>query len=113
MQFGATNITKSFLRFNAIERTANGDITNAVWHTLVLDESGNVGINLGPNFAALPNYPTAKFHTNGTVRHQNLPTGTGNVLVADANGNVFRSSTVLRQTEMEEEITELKKRLNH
>jgi hypothetical protein len=49
----------------------------------------NVGINMGAQGA-----PSANFHTIGTVRFQNLPQGTGNVLVADANGNVFRSQSI-------------------
>lgn len=36
--------------------------------------------------------PTARFHSNGTVRFENIPTATANlfVLTADANGNVSR-----------------------
>lgn len=49
-------------------------------------QQNKVGINT--------NTPTAAFHTRGTVRMENLPAGAGNVLVADANGNVYRSSAV-------------------
>jgi Secretion system C-terminal sorting domain len=38
--------------------------------------------------------PTAQLHTVGTVRLQNLPSGTGKALVVDANGNVFVSNTL-------------------
>jgi hypothetical protein len=40
--------------------------------------------------------PTAKLHNNGTVRLQNLPSGTGRVLVIDNDGNVFVSSQTAR-----------------
>jgi trimeric autotransporter adhesin len=39
--------------------------------------------------------PTAVLHTVGTVRHEKLPAGTGTVLVADADGNVFRSNMII------------------
>jgi hypothetical protein len=45
----------------------------------------------------MPAMPTADFHTKGTVRHQNLPSGSGTPLVADINGNVFVSSAPLLQ----------------
>lgn len=44
--------------------------------------------NLGVNTIA----PTAKLHINGDVRFENLPAGSGNTLVIDANGNVYRGS---------------------
>lgn len=51
--------------------------------------------------------PTAVLHTNGTVRFQNLPTGTGNALVMDANGNVFRSTTLTGRPEQKvDELTQ-------
>jgi hypothetical protein len=53
-----------------------------------IDSSGNVGVNTTA--------PTAQFHSKGTVRFENLPSGTGNVLVADANGNVFVSTSSAR-----------------
>lgn len=49
----------------------------------VIDNQGNVG------FATT--LPTAKFHTVGTVRHENLPAGNGYYLVIDEEGNVYRS----------------------
>ena len=68
-----------------------------------INSVGNVGI-------ATTN-PTARFHTNGTVRHENLPTGTGNILVVDANGNVFKSTTTARPA-VGEDITNLKKEMD-
>ncbi len=54
--------------------------------TFVIDIANNVGINLGTTPLV-----TANFHTNGTVRHQNLPPGGGNMLVIDGNGDVWDS----------------------
>lgn len=63
-----------------------------------IDSAGNNGVerarltgagNFGINTIA----PSAKLHVNGTVRFQSLATGTGSVLVVDANGNVFKSAT--------------------
>lgn len=61
--------------------------------------------------------PTAKLHVNcvpvagqtnpSNIRFENLPTGTGNALVMDANGYVYRSSTVLSVAE----VGELRKEL--
>lgn len=50
-----------------------------------LNGSGNFGINTVN--------PSAKLHVNGNVRFQNLPSGTGRVLVVDDSGYVYRSST--------------------
>jgi hypothetical protein len=46
------------------------------------------------NLAVGTTVPTAQLHTVGTVRLQNLPSGTGKALVVDANGNVFVSNTL-------------------
>lgn len=75
--------------------------------------SNYVGINLAGTQTSAPVQnvvPTANFHTKGTVRFQDLPTGTGSILVADANGNVFRSSSTARvATDDATEIENLKK----
>lgn len=55
---------------------------------MLIDSLGRVGIGLGNGVG-----PTAFFHTKGTVRHQNLPAGTGTILVVDSNGYVYRSSS--------------------
>lgn len=54
--------------------------------TFVIDRFNNVGINLGTTPVV-----GANFHTSGSVRHSNLPAGTGNVLVIDANGDIHNS----------------------
>ncbi len=76
-----------------------------------------VGINLG--VADENPTPTANFHTNGTVRHQNLPTGVGNVVVIDSDGNlmVSNSGNGLTQSNssvdaLQKEVAELRKELN-
>jgi hypothetical protein len=59
--------------------------------------SGNLGVGT--------NAPTAQLHTVGTVRHQGLGTGTGRILVADANGNVFLSNIQTFSREQAEAMT--------
>jgi hypothetical protein len=66
-------------------------------------EGGNIGINT--------KVPSAILHVNGTVRLQNLPAGTGSVLVVDNAGNVFRSTSNARTTELEQEVADLKAQL--
>lgn len=46
--------------------------------------NGYVGINTTS--------PTARLHTSGSVRFENLPSGTGNILVIGNDGNVYASS---------------------
>jgi hypothetical protein len=53
--------------------------------------------------------PTAKLHNNGTVRFENLPSGTGNVLVIDNDGNVYVSSQTARIATQEVAGTESEK----
>jgi len=59
--------------------------------------------------------PTANFHTVGTVRHENLPTGSGLALVVDASGNVMVSNTPLNKTASasEETIQQLEDRIKN
>jgi hypothetical protein len=68
-----------------------------------------VGINLtGSNLNQI--LPTANFHTRGTVRMEQLPTGTGRILVIDDAGNIFRSNKSVK-TESKEELALLKQEL--
>jgi hypothetical protein len=82
---------------------------------IVISNEDKVGINLGPTAK-----PTATLHNDGTVRFENLPSGAGNVLVVDANGNVFKSSAIQnrqadasaeRITALEKELKDLKEEL--
>jgi hypothetical protein len=58
--------------------------------------------------------PTANFHTVGTVRHENLPTGSGRALVVDPNGNVMVSNTSLnRMASPDETILKLEDRIKN
>ncbi|NML69264.1 T9SS type A sorting domain-containing protein [Chryseobacterium sp. RP-3-3] len=59
--------------------------------------------------------PTANFHTVGTVRHENLPTGSGRALVVDASGNVMVSNTPLNKTAStsDETIQQLEDRIKN
>ncbi len=59
--------------------------------------------------------PTAILHTNGKVRMENLPSGSGNALVVDASGNVMVANTYLyrpsgnQATDYQTQIDDLKK----
>jgi hypothetical protein len=68
--------------------------------------------------------PTAQLHTTSTIRFQNLPTGTGKILVVDDNGNVSKASgnakayeqsfidnLVNQINDLKSQVEELKKRL--
>lgn len=84
--------------------------------TMRIAHTGNVGI--GPNAVDLSSSPTARLHVDGNVRFENLPTGSGNVLVIDANGYVYRSTCPCREQpiaemeDMQAEIDQLKKELS-
>jgi hypothetical protein len=104
-----------WLRFNYVQRDAAGSIVDgSIANIMVLSDQGRVGIGLGPvGGGGQPVMPTAVFHTNGAIRFQNLPAGTGNVLVVDANGNVFRSANTARMATQSDagEMKELKDEL--
>jgi hypothetical protein len=68
-------------------------------------EGGNIGINTKS--------PTAKLHVKETVRFESLPSGTGDALVIDAAGNVYRSSgaglnSAAQIVSLQKEVTDLK-----
>lgn len=78
--------------------------------TLTLS-AGKVGIHASSSL-------TADLHVNGTVRFQNLPSGSGSNLVIDANGNVYRSTGALpariaKNDSLTNRITELETELSH
>lgn len=62
---------------------------------LVISPDDKVGINLAGDAIGNGARPTANFHTSGTVRHQDLPSGNGFILVSDINGNIYKSNESL------------------
>ncbi len=89
---GSINSGRIFMdgNFLQIGRQNNNDAT--AQDAIRIDANGQVGINLPrPAVGTLP-APTADLHVDGTVRLENLASGNGNILVADANGNVFLSN---------------------
>lgn len=87
MQYGFNN--QRYLRFNYLPRNSSGAVQGEVANILIMTDNSRVGVNLGPTGGgSVPNFCTANFHTNGTVRFQGLANGAGNPLVVDANGNV-------------------------
>lgn len=110
MQYGFNS--QRYLRFNYLPRNSSGAVQGEVANILIMTDNSRVGVNLGPTGGgSVPGFPTANFHTNGTVRFQNLPTGTGNALVMDASGNVFRSTTLTGRevTDLQNEVEGLRK----
>jgi hypothetical protein len=80
---------------------AIADITGAFNAAVIEGGTGNFGINV--------NNPDAKLHVDGSVRFENLPSGSGNVLVIDGNGDVkVAQSIAYRNSEYEQQINDLK-----
>lgn len=71
-----------------------------------ISADGNLGINTPT--------PTARLHSNGTVRFENLPSGSGSALVIDASGNVYKGSVTNTPgdtaaiTALQQEVSDLK-----
>ncbi len=86
---------------------AIADITGGFNAAVIEGGTGNFGINVSN--------PDAKLHVNGTVRFENLPSGNGNALVIDANGNVKVAQSILYRSagddQQSTEIQDLKKQL--
>lgn len=106
---GFNNVWKSFYFYTRSSGPNNGKFVIADWGInvsgpstprFVISNNGNVGI--GARFENLNNDATAKLHVDGSVRFQNLPTGTGQVLVIDNNGNVGVSNSLSRSGETSE-----------
>ncbi|MEO1654284.1 MAG: T9SS type A sorting domain-containing protein, partial [Bacteroidota bacterium] len=120
---GFQNVWKSFYFYTLGSGVDQGKFIIADWGTdvsgpdhkarLTIDNEGDIGI--GARFENLNNNATAKLHVDGTVRFQNLPNGSGDALVIDANGNVRRGSTTSAKSDevvkLKAEIEELKARL--
>lgn len=72
-------------------------------------EGGNIGINT--------KNPTAKLHVKETVRFESLPQGSGDALVVDAAGNVYRSAASVQPNAdvaaLQKEVAELKAQLSN
>ena len=61
---------------------------------IAISATDEVGVNMGWN-----QNPTANFHTVGTVRLENLPSGSGFVLAIDNNGNLYRTNQLTFERE--------------
>jgi hypothetical protein len=81
---------------------------------IVITPDDKVGINMNSDadMTGAGEKPTANFHTKGTVRHQDLPTGSGTAVVIDANGNLYRGTATLQREEaLQAEVDTLRKQL--
>lgn len=80
---------------------AIADITGASNAVVIEGSTGNLGINVDD--------PDAQLHVDGTVRFENLPSGEGNALVIDANGDVKVAESILyKNSQLEAEVKNLK-----
>ena len=71
--------------FLSFEVAANGQIGNLQQQEKMrITSKGFVGLGIS--------IPTAQLHTTASVRFQNLANGTGNYLLIDDAGNVYRSA---------------------
>ena len=85
---------------------AIADITTGINAAVIEGGTGNFGINV--------NDPEAQLHVSGTVRFENLPSGSGNALVIDGNGDVKVAQSILyRNSQYEQEIKELKEKVDY
>jgi hypothetical protein len=104
---GANNNSVA-LRFNQTLMDNTGTVITgagtSVENIMVMHDS-KVGINLGP-LSGVPDLPTAALHVDclppasgvvpSNLRLQNLPTGTGQALVVDANGYVYKTAAIYK-----------------
>ncbi|ASK29978.1 hypothetical protein CEY12_07590 [Chryseobacterium sp. T16E-39] len=90
-------------------------LTNAIPYSIMLGMSGTSTMLIKDQSVGVrTNAPTANFHTVGTVRHQDLPVGSGRALVVDPNGNVMVSNTALsKMASSDETIQKLEDRIKN
>ena len=90
-------------------------LTNTIPYSIMLGMSGTSTMLIKDQSVGIrTNAPTANFHTVGTVRHQDLPVGSGRALVVDANGNVMVSNTALnKMASSDENIQKLEDRIKN
>ncbi|MBK1897302.1 T9SS type A sorting domain-containing protein [Chryseobacterium paridis] len=82
-------------------------LTNTIPYSIMMGMSGTSTMLIKDQSVGVrTNAPTANFHTVGTVRHQDLPVGSGRALVVDSNGNVMVSSSILSKTAPSDETVQ-------
>ncbi|MEO1654675.1 MAG: hypothetical protein AAFU64_14105, partial [Bacteroidota bacterium] len=127
---GFQNIWKSFYFYTRGKGSNDGKFVIADWEKnvsgpdhkarFIIDNEGDIGI--GPRFENLDNNASAKLHVDGSVRLQNLPSGSGSPLLIDKQGNLFVGASAKANTEemeklqsrvesLEQEIAKLKQML--
>ncbi|UKN01969.1 T9SS type A sorting domain-containing protein [Paracrocinitomix mangrovi] len=75
---------------------------STVRESMRITHDGFVGINVAA--ASIDSY----LHTDGGIRHENLPTGNGRHLVIDANGYVYVEDLPIKSNESNEEVEALR-----
>lgn len=109
-----SNANRAFL----IGSGANGSnklINNIANSLMVGFQSGTPTLFVKNNFVGIrTTAPTANFHSVGTARLESLPSGTGNMVLIDASGNLYRgplpSSASI--SSLEAEVNQLRAELN-
>ncbi|MGG9972424.1 hypothetical protein ACQ33O_11580 [Ferruginibacter sp. SUN002] len=115
LQYGSFSLSQYFLRFNFLRRSQLGVVhtPSSYQNSVIFSDNGRVGINL-TNGAITPILPSANLDVNGTVKFQNLPSSTtGNYLVIDGSGNIYRSNIVLGRPAISSDIEALEKKISN
>ncbi|WP_080778809.1 T9SS type A sorting domain-containing protein [Chryseobacterium phocaeense] len=92
---------------------ASTKLTNSIPYSIMFGLSKNSTMLIKDQLVGVRTTdPTANFHTVGTVRLQDLPNGSGNALVVDADGNVMVASTALSKQANDQTVTELQNQID-
>ncbi len=98
---GNNNIFIGYAAQPNVSTTGSNQLNIGNW---IYGNNGKIGIGSGTQ------NPTARLHVNATdgVRFQNLPAGTGNVVVIDAAGNLYRAQSTAAMPAPASEVEDLK-----
>jgi outer membrane murein-binding lipoprotein Lpp len=98
---GSNNILIGYGALPNISPNASSQLNIGNW---IFGNNGRIGI--GPGTQS----PTARLHVNAAngVRLQNLPSGTGNVVVIDAAGYLYRATSTAAKPAASEDVEDLK-----
>jgi hypothetical protein len=98
---GSNNILIGYAAQPNVSTTGSNQLNIGNW---IYGNNGKIGIGSGTQ------NPTARLHINAAdgVRFQNLPSGTGNVVVIDAAGNLYRATSTAAMPAPASEVEDLK-----
>lgn len=98
---GSNNILIGYAAQPNVSTTGSNQLNIGNW---IYGNNGKIGIGSGTQ------NPSARLHVNAAdgVRLQNLPSGTGNVVVIDAAGNLYRATSTAAMPAPASEVEDLK-----